>query len=197
MRITFLAILALASCPSFGNESMQDCAAIESAVSRLDCYDRVARNKQPGARTPDAPKPVSAEQHAPGPAVPSVMTRPAPEAIDPALIQNDSMQEDGPAEPVSKKAAEPPKDEDFGITLFGKRIVHDDSSSIQSRIESIYKSEGGMYVMTLANGQVWMEREPGRRRIDPDQDVTIVKLRWHYSMTLEGQERRVTVQRID
>lgn len=93
---------------------------------------------------------------------------------------------------------EPDADEEFGITLFGKRRGDPDvGQSVRSHIEAVRESAAGNRVMTLTNGQVWMEREAGRRRIDANQDVVITKRRWSYTMLLLDQNRRVTVQRID
>lgn len=93
---------------------------------------------------------------------------------------------------------EPAADEEFGITLFGKRRGDPDvGKNVRSHIEEIRETPGGNRVMTLANGQVWMEREPGRRRIDANQDIVISKRRWSYTMLLLEQNRRITVQRID
>ncbi|MDZ7685981.1 MAG: hypothetical protein U5O39_14010 [Gammaproteobacteria bacterium] len=175
---------------------LSQCSKIDSAVERLDCYDGLAarhgdkqgaqdnggkiREKHDVAEDAE-PESIPIEQSAP--CVTGASEAPAGETEIP--------KEGG-------CAAADDEEETFGIQLFGKpRSDPDRGESIRSTIESVRDSPAGNRVMTLANGQIWMEREAGRRSIDPSQDVVILKRRWHYSMLLIDQNRRVTVQRID
>ena len=48
----------------------------------------------------------------------------------------------------------------------------------------------------LSNGQLWVENEPGRRRIAAGQDVIIRRHRWHFEMVLDSQPN-AAVRRIE
>jgi hypothetical protein len=181
LRKSLVMVTILACCPALrASDAIDDCAAIESALERLDCYDKVAR-RQAGEK--------SIEKEAEAPPVATVSPRPA--AAEKALPL-----------PTERESAitlpADPDQEQFGISLFGKRAGDPDrGQSIQSRIDSVHQNNTGRRVITLANGQVWMEREAGKRRIEDGQNVVITKHRLHYSMLLETQNRKITVQRID
>lgn len=69
-------------------------------------------------------------------------------------------------------------DEDF-------RKKSEDKSAeeqIRSKITIVTKSAMGHRVMSLANGQVWMENEAGRRRIEPEDEIVITQRRFRYVM---------------
>jgi hypothetical protein len=150
MRFPTIILLASLSPLVLASETISQCATIENAEARLDCYDGVVGQSEPEKTL----------------TVPATVAKP------------------GKSE-----------EEDF-TTLFGSG-ADDSSEPVMSRIESIRQSSGGHRIMTLENGQVWMEREPGRRRIQAGQDIEIVKRRWSYSMLLLDQNRRVTVQRLE
>ena len=75
--------------------------------------------------------------------------------------------------------------EQFGQERQGRPKT--DIDSITSRIDSVRRTPLGHHVLTLANGQVWVENEPGRRRIAPAQDIVIRRHRWHFEMELPSQ----------
>jgi len=181
LRKSLILVTTLACCPALqASDAIDDCAAIESALARLDCYDAVAR-RQAGEK--------SIAEEAEAPPVATVTPRPA--AAGKALPRSVDR------EPAITLPADPDQ-EQFGISLFGKRAGDPNrGQSIQSRIDSVHENNTGRRVITLANGQVWMEREAGTRRIEDGQNVVITKHRLHYSMLLETQNRKVTVQRID
>lgn len=149
-------------------DGLAECAAVESALERLDCFDRLARErladdgrsaeKPPAA--PSAPAPVAA---------PARTAQPAP-AVEPET----------PARFGLKTRPEPAGSVEL----------------IEARIDDVRTTPLGEHVMTLSNGQVWMENEPGRRPIAAGQDVIIRKHRWHYEMELAAQPD-VAVRRID
>ncbi len=88
-----------------------------------------------------------------------------------------------PAKAIATPSADP-------IAQFGQERQNrpqTDIDSITSRIDSVRRTPLGHHVMTLANGQVWVENEPGRRRIAPAQDIVIRRHRWHFEMELPSQ----------
>lgn len=85
-----------------------------------------------------------------------------------------------------------PRQDNFGRRTAGpargtRRAAH---------IESIRRARLGHHIMTLSNGHIWAENEPGVRRIKAGQDVTIIKVRFRYDMRLESG-RRVAVHRVE
>lgn len=74
--------------------------------------------------------------------------------------------------------------------------LEDVVGSISARIDRVATTPLGHHVVTLSNGQVWMENEPGRRPIRPGQHVVVRKHRWHYEMELARQPN-VAVHRLE
>lgn len=180
MRLPVLLTILVMSAGAGADDTMNDCASIADPNLRLACYDRLAR---PQAE-PEVPSAADDE---------TTSQAPATDMPDDAPVAQSTPEKSAPdSEPYTAK-----EKEDFGITIFGKRDNSKERDSIASHIESVRTSNAGTRIMTLANGQVWMEREPGRRPIDAKQDVEIEKRRWHYSMLLKDQKFRITVQRID
>jgi hypothetical protein len=149
---------------------LAECAAIERALERLNCYDELARRELAAG---------DAEPLAPLQAAPATSA----EALRPdgATMSNASDVTAGPSR------------------RFGFRKP--DSSELRrlevsARIERVSRTPLGHQVVTLSNGQVWAENEPGRRPIAPGQDVTIREHRWYFEMQLEGQPN-VAVRRIE
>jgi hypothetical protein len=62
----------------------------------------------------------------------------------------------------------------------------DEVVAVESTIEKVSYTPRGQSVMLLANGQVWIENEAGRRNIHGGQAVTITKGFMSYSMKLES-----------
>ncbi len=71
-----------------------------------------------------------------------------------------------------------------------------DLERIRARIQQVRKAALGQHVMTLSNGQVWIENEPGQRPIEPDQEVTITRHRWNFEMEFKSRPN-VAVHRIE
>lgn len=170
MKAVALSLCACLAWPALAADRLADCAAIESAVERLDCYDRLA-SQQAGQQAPErTPTPASE----------------APAERAEAEIEHDPQRPD--TRPDENRVAQ-----------FGKSPQRDperEFEGVEARIERVRKAPLGQQIMTLSNGQVWMENEPGRRTIAPDQRVRIRKHRWHYEMELASQPN-VTVRRVD
>lgn len=170
MRVVAFSICACLAWPVLAADRLADCAAIDSAVARLDCYDRLASRQ--------------ASQQAP-------QRSPMP-ASEPAAERADADIEDQPQQPEVRPDEE-------RVAQFGKppqRDAEQKFEAVEASIESVRKGPLGKQIMTLSNGQIWMENEPGRRRIEADQQITIRKHRWHYEMELASQPN-VTVRRVD
>ena len=67
---------------------------------------------------------------------------------------------------------------------FGRVELVDSVDQITSIVTQVTKSIRNNRIVELANGQIWMENEPGKQRIEVDQQITITKRRWRYTMKL-------------
>jgi hypothetical protein len=169
MRFVLVSFIACLAGPALVADELSKCAGIESAVQRLDCYDRLARGKvqerEVAAVEPPVPEPE--EQARPRP-----MVRLPPSS--------------GGAGARAASGAS------FGMQ---KQDSAGEIDHIEARIESVRKAPTGRQIMALSNGQVWMENERSRRTIAPDQDVIIRKHRWHYELEMASQPN-VAVRRV-
>jgi hypothetical protein len=161
--------LAVVPAASWGG--LSECAAIERALERLDCFDELARrelaSETVAATPPSPPEPAASPE--------------SPRVLD------------------GRTAAHPADDDVVASRRFGFRVTHrtePQKAQLSARIEHVNRTPLGHQVITLSNGQVWAENEPGRRSIAPGQDVTIREHRWHFEMLLEGQPN-VAVRRIE
>lgn len=97
---------------------------------------------------------------------------------------------------IPEKPRSAPGTSDFEKTFGLKGADVDRGDKISARLKQVLKNQRRLYVFTLDNGQVWMQREPGDRPIRAGQSVTITRERWSYSLRLLKQHFEVTVQRI-
>jgi hypothetical protein len=156
--------------PAAAGSGLAECAAIERALERLDCFDELARRElasETAAATPSPPEPAASPESS--------------RALG------------------GRTAAYPAEDAEMASRRFGFRVTQRAEAlqaQVSARIERVNRTPLGHQIMTLSNGQVWAENEPGRRPIAPGQDVTIREHRWHFEMQLEGQPN-VAVRRIE
>ncbi len=176
MRPLLLILAASLPWPALAtSDGLAECASVVSAVARLDCFDELARKHL-----------ADHEAHA---------TK-AP-AVGRAFPREEASPARGASTP-STSAADPPTAEPGSPGRFGMRASPDPVDSadyIEARIDDVRRTPLGEHVLTLSNGQVWMENEPGRRPIAAGQDVIIRKHRWHFEMELASQPD-VAVRRV-
>lgn len=184
MRLLLICIVGWWASAAFAADGMSECAAIEQALERLRCYDRVARAAggdagQSAARRASKDEPASRPAEPPRRAAPVV----------------------GTTAPASAERPEPGTDRDAADVgrWFGRErepSAGEQLDHLTASILSVRKGPLGRQIISLSNGQVWMENEAGRRRIAAGQSVTIRKHRWHYELELPSQPN-VAVRRID
>lgn len=117
-------------------------------------------------------------------------------SLKPSPVSTNS---NGPAETetaIPEKPRPAPNASEFEKTFGLKGADVDRGDQISAKLKQVHKNQRRLYVFTLDNGQVWMQREPGDRPIRAGQSVTITRERWSYSLHLLKQHFEVTVQRI-
>jgi hypothetical protein len=150
---------------------LQSCVGIIDSAVRLSCYDDLAAQDRSQGETPQL---MAVHEDSATPDK-SSHVKPTNEVGYVSAIDN-------------------PKDQNS----FGKdsAVNLNEIDRVQSRIESVEKNSLGKQIITLTNGQRWIENELGSRTIDLDQLVTIRKKRRHYQLELNNAPN-VTVRRID
>jgi hypothetical protein len=131
-------------------DELIDCRALSSAVARLDCYDQLvdagiaSTNQTTGPRAAEEPAPATAITTAPN-----------------AQTRADISQEDlfGKNEAEIRKSVQ---------QVAGTEIEH-----IEARVTKVRTSGTGKAVITLDNGQVWIQIDSSRARLSGDDKVTI------------------------
>lgn len=173
MRYLMIAcLLSMVQYARAADQDMHACVSIQDATQRLDCYDRIAHRASSGP---------PAQGTAPPHANTAPATAPQPTETSIAI----------PDKPVETAA-----DRTLSRTFGERRSDADEGDRISATLVKARRNKVRLYVFTLDNGQVWMQREPGDRPIKADQGVTITRRRWSYQMFLEGQDFNVTVQRV-
>ena len=167
-------------------DEITDCLAIDSNLARLDCYDSIARRRvsaaaqESGFDTAAKPRKATLGKKS--------------KKSEQSSVSQTTIEETSTTREVTKAAE---KEEGF-LSRFGKKIKKPktDRQSVSSRVTSVRKSPMGNHILGLANGQTWVENEPGRRSIKAEQSITVTKKLLSFEMQLESG-RRVAVHRID
>ena len=161
----------------------QACSELSDPTQRLGCYDaRMAEFKSQAS----APPAVVAATPAPAP-VPTPVPAPVPATAPPVVAA-------APATPVTKFGAD-------DLPLRTRPKVEADEV-LQSRIADIRVAQSNVYVISLANGQVWRQSESGTQVVmffRPGNDVRIEKGMlgdYRMSTTQTGAKNWVRVTRI-
>lgn len=173
---------------------LEKCRAIDSLAYRLQCYDELVDDlNQSGISTvvPDAPAP--AQQ-----IVQPVARQPLPQANDAAT--NSSVAVTQPA-PRDKKAE---AEEFFGKTgdevkeVVEKQFEINTVDEIASEVTQVRIAPNKEYVVYLANGQVWRQKDKiGKWRIKVGERAVISKAALgSYRMKSDQRKRSVRAERI-
>ena len=186
-QTTFALLLAAAplawsgEAPRGLEAELQACAGITEGVARLDCYDRLARTRRPQVAA-TAPPPARAAAPAPASA-PAPAPAPAPAAVVP------------PAAPSVRGNAPAPDSAAFAQEQLKPRDAPDRESAqaaLQARIATTRKGAGGLYFVTLDNGQVWRHEDGAMADyMKAGEAVTISRASLgSYRMTLDAQNAK-------
>ncbi len=170
--IVFLSVLKIAG----GAELPADliaCRTLASSVARLDCYDQFVDAQT--ASTSQAEIPRTDEN--PAPVAPTAAT--APTESDPSLSQEDLF--------------------GMGETKIRKSIQDatgaEEIDRIEASVAEVRKTRSGKAVITLDNGQVWIQIESSRIPLVVD-DKVIIRRRSFGSYMLYNKKTAVRVKRI-
>ncbi|MGE0625029.1 MAG: hypothetical protein AB7I04_16285 [Pseudomonadales bacterium] len=166
-------IITTAGSSDLAASDLSECVRIDDPSERLICYDRLAGR--------------SAE---------AATSRAQPSAGTTAVLPR----AEGPPEPAGEaiQAEDARTGTVTDVDSFGlkeERSRSAEADSLTATIVSVQSSPTGAQIVTLSNGQIWIENQKSRRPIKPQQSVTIRRYRFHYEMELESQPD-VTVRRL-
>ena len=156
--VTSLFSVLLFGGPAFAEDAVV-CADIESAIERLDCYDRQHRERQ--ARAAEAPR-------SPARPRPTYQTRPS-EATRPEAVRPSEPSPAAPAaraEPPPREAA-PPAEKKGGLFSWNRKV------DFESEIAALRRGDQQRMVFRLENGQIWMQNTPRDLPFSVGDQVTI------------------------
>jgi hypothetical protein len=159
-------LLAIFSLLAQQGTAPADCALIEADDKRLSCYDAHFRGRKVEVQSPERAgqeerSPLAAGPPADGSLTPGRAVEPEPRA---------------PAAGAKVRAPE----EEFGLTpaQLAERDREDSSApeldQLEARVASLERTGAGHFVLTLDNGQRWIEVAPSQRvRFRAGESVTI------------------------
>lgn len=142
---------------AWGQGSLETCARISDDARRLACYDGLAGRVRQGTAVAVAPSPAPAT----APETAAVLA-PAPAAAGAAPVT---------AAPV---AVDPVAD--FGLSDQARKEREPEKwvESVTARVTNVGQTASDRYVITLDNGQTWVQSETNTRAIlAPGDNVTI------------------------
>ncbi len=144
-------------------EESEVCADIESAIERLDCYDRQHRARQARVDQSGPPAPEARTEAAARPARATYQSR----RVEPEATQTAPVTVSAPAKERASVPA-PAKDEKRGLfSWLG------DKTEISSELTVVRRGEQQRMVFRLANGQIWMQNTPRELPFSVGDQVTI------------------------
>lgn len=160
-------------------DALAACAAETDDARRLACFDEAMR---PEAAPADEPAPEPAAAPSPAPAAPVTEAAPAVEVAAASATA---------AAATSTTAAAADEEDDFGKT----GPDEDELKEIRSTVVEVKKAPGGEHIVTLENGQVWVEKDAEYGfRIEVG-DTAVIKKGTFGGYKLLGQRRRSSAVR--
>lgn len=166
-------LLVLAASPDFagaaGADTPQQCAMVSDDGDRLACYDRIFRGKT-GSDAPGGPAAAAAGAATASGAVAAAASNPQ---------------------------------QDFGLTEAAKRALDPERAkvempeSVTGKVTAVGHRPTGELVVTLANGQVWLQIDSdSRAKVGVGQTVTIKKASLGSYLLIGPDKRATRVRRI-
>jgi hypothetical protein len=162
--------------------SLAECAAIESAVARLDCFDALARRER-GAAAPAQQRPQVRQAQQRQPAQPQ-QRQPAQQA------QNDPRE-------ASESAAVAPRvtaPDEVRASRRDARASEREELEVTSRVAGLREIQPGRVEVTLANGQVWRQTASDRYNLLVGHEVRVYPSGFGQSFRLTSKETRGYIQ---
>jgi hypothetical protein len=159
-----LSALSVAPLPAAAQEitpALKDCVKVPDGATRLACYDSemrriegVGESNPPhasGSESPRSPTPAEVKQpDAPVRSAPPARSTPPAPSEPPALPAASSS-----TGPTARPTPPPTSGEQFGLPPREPRTP----SRITARVASASRQPSGRYIVTLENGQVWLQTE--------------------------------------
>ncbi len=194
--LTVLLMANLIALPSQAKDigpELEKCRAIESLAFRLQCYDQLVDNlAQSGMSTVvEAPVAASKAPRVDKPSVapaesgaPNNVSRPVTQSVTKAASESRTSK----AEAVFGKDAEEVK----------KELAVDSVDQITSEVTQVRTAPDKAYVVYLANGQVWRQKDKiGKWRIKVGEKAVITKATLgSYLMRSDARNRSVRAERL-
>jgi len=161
-----------------GEQTWQQCAAIQHNGARLACYDAFARSSQSThapEMTEETPTPVVATQ--PGATAVVVPAKPTPR-VQPEVVKPEQ------------------REQTFGLEQ--KIIAEQQAEEITTRFEGMFTGWEPKQEFTLANGQVWQISDTSSAHHHIENPEIVIKrgMFGSFYMKIEGLNRTPRVKRI-
>lgn len=154
---------------AWGQDSLESCARISDDARRLACYDGLAGRVMQGTAVAAVPSPAPETT----PEIATVLA-PAPAAAAAAPVA---------AAPVAvERVAE------FGLSEQARKEREPEKwvESVTARVTNVGQTASDRYVITLDNGQVWVQSETNTRAILAPGDTVTIKRAALGSFKLSG-----------